>query len=423
MAEKLKKYIGLRNIYENRMSELHELAEQSVVDNALHSQFLQRYKSIEEILEEFEKLHRAITEILCITENPNLHENDQVRTVFDKKYFSVKAIYSDLFEKKPQILVENQNIDHISSNSKPHVHLPEIKLIKFTGNIKTFSSFIEVFNALIHENSTLSNVEKFSHLHSCLEGPPKNLISCLPLTNANYITAYSNLVKRYTNKRYLATAHYNELKNCSPVLSENPLSLRVLLDTFSENLSALKNLQFNPENWDFPLVQLIFEKLDEVTISRFELSYASSEMPSYETVIEFLEKQCTAYDTIVLSSLPKKGKPKNYIQNRTTNSVNPRQSSAYFASANNTSCPLCKGNHLLFKCASFLTKSPQDRYNFVKQNKICVNCLSQTHNFKRCNSQNTCHNCNKRHHTLLHFNNTNYVESPNVTNFTSNKFT
>lgn len=419
MADKIKKYIGSRQIHANRMSELHQLAVQSKADESLHSQFVQRFKSIEETYEEFEKLHKAITEILCTIENSNLVENDKVRSEFDNLYYSVKGIYADLFETKPQVLAQNANVDPVS-HSKIRVHLPEIKLIKFSGDIKTFSSFIEVFNALIHNNSALSNVEKFSHLHSCLDGPPKNLISCLPLSNDNYITAYSNLINRYTNKRYLATAHYNELKNCPSVSSENPHSLRILLDIFSENLAALKNLKYNPANWDFPLVQLIFEKLDETTISRFELNYASSEMPSYETVIQFLDKQSTAYETILLSSqssLSKKGKVKPYVPNRITNNhFNQRQSSAYFTSTTNTVCPLCKGNHLLFKCSSFLTKSPQERYNFVKQNRNCVNCLSQTHNSKQCNSQVNCHNCNKRHHTLLHFNNQSSNDPSNPTN-------
>lgn len=56
--------------------------------------------------------------------------------------------------------------------------------------------------------------------------------------------------------------------------------------------------------------------------------------------------------------------------------------------------------------APFKSKSPKERNDFVKQHKICFNCISSSlHNPRKCKSVIRCkvEGCGKAHHTLLHF--------------------
>ncbi|XP_067616222.1 uncharacterized protein [Eurosta solidaginis] len=46
--------------------------------------------------------------------------------------------------------------------------------------------------------------------------------------------------------------------------------------------------------------------------------------------------------------------------------------------------------------------SVQNRTKFVKQAKLCTNCLSSTHIINECTSKWSCSTCHQRHHTLLH---------------------
>ena len=71
-------------------------------------------------------------------------------------------------------------------------------------------------------------------------------------------------------------------------------------------------------------------------------------------------------------------------------------------------CWLCKNNHRLMDCPSFKDRSISERRQFVKDNKLCFNCLCKTHFVKDCESSFICRekNCDKKH-TLLH-------EPPNV---------
>ena len=67
-------------------------------------------------------------------------------------------------------------------------------------------------------------------------------------------------------------------------------------------------------------------------------------------------------------------------------------------------CWLCKNNHRLMNCPSFKNRSISERRQFVKENKLCFNCLSKTHIVKDCKSSCICRekNCDKKHHMLLY---------------------
>lgn len=72
-------------------------------------------------------------------------------------------------------------------------------------------------------------------------------------------------------------------------------------------------------------------------------------------------------------------------------------------------CHLCKGSHILPQCDQFKKKSVQDRYKIALQNRLCCNCLKGSgHRAQDCqNKACEIQNCNRKHHPLLHRNETN----------------
>lgn len=117
------------------------------------------------------------------------------------------------------------------------------------GDYKEFSSFIDLYGALVDKNTSLSEIEKFNYLLSVLDGPPLSLIRTIPRTSDNYEIAYNTLNNRYSNKRIIAQMHSAAIENTSKINADNSIALRKLLDTFSENLAALKDLNFNVDAW------------------------------------------------------------------------------------------------------------------------------------------------------------------------------
>ncbi|XP_044757673.1 uncharacterized protein LOC123315852 [Coccinella septempunctata] len=286
-------------------------------------------------------------------------------------------------------------LDLLSSN----VRLPKIDLTKFDGQFKKFATFHDQFNALIHKNSRLSNIEKFTYLISSLEGPPLSLVRSIPLTESNYTQAYEAIVTRYSNKRLRAQSHWVEIENSARINVQTPGSLRKLLDTFTENLAALKTLGFPTEQWDFVMLMLLLNRLDVDTVTRFETEHGSAEVPQYTKLVEFLNRQCTVLDTLASPQVTRTKKP---LPVQSQMKV-PRSNAFHVNKSPATNCILCKQNHSLYTCSAFKNKSPADRYIFCKTSRLCFNCLSSAHTLNSCRSTYSCKKCNSKfHHTLLH---------------------
>lgn len=396
IADKIKRCKIFRATEINKIHELYEVAQTAVDDRTTHTLFKLRCLEIDSIKEEFSKQHYALIALLATVEDANLRDEDTIRQTFDKEYFAIRTIYTDLFE---NVLNETRDID-VPEMQNSNIKLPKVELIKFNGDIKLFPTFIDMFNALVHENRSLCSIEKFNYLISSLSGPPLSLVKCLPMTTNNYETAYNSLVDRYSNKRLLAVAYWTEIENSTKLTSENPNALRRLLDIFSENLAALKNLEFPVDQWDFILVNMLLKRLDSSTVTRFEMHHGSLEIPTYSELVDFLNKHCIALDTLTFGAQTHKNRKMDFNKKSQNRSV---PSSSFFVKTNNVTCSLCKDSHMLYKCPIFAAKTQLERFQFAKSSRLCLNCLSDMHMIKNCNSTSLCRQCKQKHHTLLHF--------------------
>ena len=66
---------------------------------------------------------------------------------------------------------------------------PKMILPRFTGEITEFRGFWHRFKTAVHNNPSLSMVDKFTYLHALVEGTVAQSIQGLALTEANYKAA------------------------------------------------------------------------------------------------------------------------------------------------------------------------------------------------------------------------------------------
>ena len=66
------------------------------------------------------------------------------------------------------------------------IKLPKLVLPKFRGEITKWQTFWDSFNSSVHSSPHLTQIDKFNHLNSLLEGQALRAIQGLTLTNANY---------------------------------------------------------------------------------------------------------------------------------------------------------------------------------------------------------------------------------------------
>ena len=78
-----------------------------------------------------------------------------------------------------------------------NARLPKLILPKYKEEVTKWHSFWDSFKAAVHENATLSAIEKFNYLISLWEGTASHAIQGLTLTKANYQSAIEILQERF----------------------------------------------------------------------------------------------------------------------------------------------------------------------------------------------------------------------------------
>ncbi|CAH0564505.1 unnamed protein product [Brassicogethes aeneus] len=403
--------IAQRNSVVIRMKSIFEAAESAEDSDVKRRGFKVRYVQVKTLYQTFFKQHSIILAHLANTAGSDLESHHKICNEFEEMYYYIQGVFSNYEpDTSANDSFASQTNTNVTPNISSHIRLPRIELPKFSGEIREWKTFIDMFIAMVHDNASLSNVEKFNYLRASLVGSPLAIVTQLPLTGANYKIAYAALLKRYENRRILATAHWRAIENANkiPENCSSPETIRQLISTFTENIAALKNLKFPTAKWDFILFQMLLSRLDTATSTRFELEQGDSvdTIPSFEELEEFLTKQCTAYEAVAFSapSAPKRTPQTSKSLPPPNNSFSkPRQTNSYLNNVATNLCPLCNVDHLLYKCPKFLEKTPRDRFELIKTRKWCVNCLSSKHTLFTCRSENVCRTCSKRHHSLIHF--------------------
>lgn len=391
----LKKLENKRKIYISRISEFYTVAVQSSTDISKRGQLKTRYEDISRNFDRFSEYHN---EVVMLTESDGDFESqEKIRKDAEYFYYEGLSIYHSL-NKTDAPITSSLGVEATAK-------LPPLNIPCFDGDPKTWSTFHDLFEKLIHENSNLSNVEKFRYLLSFLKDEPLKLLNGIAINNDNYNTAFKKLTDRYQNKRLIASNALDSIFSVS-LKNNSAKDLRVLLNTFSESLAVLNALNFNTDAWDFLLFYILLGKLDIETRTNFEIQTDSSKIPEYKELYNFVEIKCKALESVQHLNIPKNkvaspSKEKYFNRNigKAGNTFSLQTNVQYDS---RVKCYFCKGSHTLNKCPEFTSKSPKDRVSFVKQNKLCLNCLHHSHSLQNCTSSFKCRTCNGRHHSLIH---------------------
>lgn len=108
--------------------------------------------------------------------------------------------------------------------------LPKISLPQFSEGYVQWQSFSDLYNVLIHNNTTMSKIEKFHYLRASVNGEAERIIGHIGITSDNYLVAYNTFNERYTNIRIVTSKLIDRLIN-QPVASETVYDIKQLLDT------------------------------------------------------------------------------------------------------------------------------------------------------------------------------------------------
>lgn len=291
------------------------------------------------------------------------------------------------------------------------VRLPKIDMPHFGGDFQYWLEFRDTYLSLIHNNNSISNINKFHYLRAALQGSASHVIKNLDFRAENYPIAWQLLSDRYDNERLLINNHINALFNVEAFQKESSRSIRNIIDVTNKNLRALASLGQPTDHWDTLIIYIMSKKLDNLTYRYWEEHRnAIKGIPTFSQFIKFLNDRADLLDTLL------ENKSAQYKTNTYTDVLKhkPFISNATQYNSNNKSmnCPMCKQNHYLFSCQPFRDLDVESRLEKMKNFNVCKNCLRPGHAETRCRLSH-CKYCSKRHNTLLH---TDINRNPNTEN-------
>nr|CAI5834863.1 unnamed protein product [Callosobruchus analis] len=289
-------------------------------------------------------------------------------TVAERKFKTLTAKKEALFKVIQKIYDLSKNLDSdtkINQFRKLYFSLEDTRKNLIEGLDELNMTMLEidaaysqdynliVFKSRVHDNKSISNDDNIDYLIGRLKGPALSVCSTVAATGENYEIVWNALVEKYQDKRQLANSY-----------------LKQILD---------------------------FKTLDSETVKAFDMYMRETEVPKYADV-KFVKDQ----SKILFFHKPSGSSTKGHkIPSSRTFTIG--QQNQMIKNKAIVSYNFCKrSGHCIAKCFKFKALALGERYNTVRDNHGCFNCLSATHGVRSCTSSVSCTECNKKHHMLLH---------------------
>lgn len=256
---------------------------------------------------------------------------------------------------------------------------------------------------MVHTNKSITDIEKFCYLRNALEGEASSLIKNLETSSTNYEIAWKIITTRYNNTRMLIQTHTKRIFDLEPINKESAIKLKNLTDSLNAHIQALKALKHDPYNWGALLLHVIYTKLDTNSIRQWEVEVLRDDLPSVQSMMEFLGKRCQMLESVENAKLLIfKQNDSNYSSTKTSKFGTSKKGASTFLTTYKMKCYLCQQPHPIYKCTVFLALDIPSRISKINELKLCSNCLKRSdHQVKQCPARK-CGKCQKLHNSLLH---------------------
>ncbi|KAL7725242.1 hypothetical protein ACLKA6_015879 [Drosophila palustris] len=189
---------------------------------------------------------------------------------------------------KPQPVPQAQH--DCSMNVSQRSQLPKMRLPKFSGKHSEFRNFMCLFESLVDDDASLTNVEKFNHLVSCLSDEALGVVKPYPLTDCNYPKALASLKSVYDNKCLIFFDTVAQLFDIPSMTKPSASSLRSMIDTVSAIYASLSSLGDEKDISNAMIIHMVMAKVDHVTKSKFEEQLDYDKLPSWEDCAKQLNR-------------------------------------------------------------------------------------------------------------------------------------
>ncbi|XP_058449311.1 uncharacterized protein LOC131429278 [Malaya genurostris] len=204
---------------------------------------------------------------------------------------------------------------------------------------------------------------------------------------------------------------------------ESADELLVLVDKFEQHISVLRRLGETTDAWSSLLIYQLSIRLDSRTLREWE-SYCArldsdnvaailggtadplfddcdDEIPQYVSMVNFLQNYARVLQSV--GPITVTGRDRDMkLRQPVKFGAHISYSSGKQNHQSTRKCEKCNQDHLLYQCPEFQKMPDQQRLEFVRSKKLCLNCLRNVDHFAKTCPWKTCNRCPRKHHTLLH---------------------
>ncbi|XP_055837801.1 uncharacterized protein LOC129906162 [Episyrphus balteatus] len=267
------------------------------------------------------------------------------------------------------------SVADMTVSTVPHTisHLPKQRLPKFSGRYSDYKNFINSYNNLVENDLSLTRIEKFNYLLSCLSDQALGTVKAFQVTEANYPKALLSLKERYDNDCLIFLEYISQLIELPKVQKASSVSLRSLVDNISALISSLLSIGSHENICNAIIIHIAMSKVDTDTQSKWD------EQPHYKKLPDWKDcasKRCQYLEARVSKQIRSEQCVKTFNKHSSPKPtiVNPHRPQTSLA-ANQRSCILYRDlNHSITNCKKFLELSVMDRFWKTKKLGLCLNC-------------------------------------------------
>jgi len=175
---------GQRDLH-GRMSRSIDNLKKMGASNITQSVVETRISLIDQLWAKFESQHELIRALFKTDFNTSEYVRSGFFDTAENTYVQQRGALLDYAQRlkpadSPPIATASQSNDLTLKTA-----LPRITLKQFSGTYEEWPSFRDLFLSVVGRNSSISDVERFHYLRSCLQGPAEKLIRPLALTGDN----------------------------------------------------------------------------------------------------------------------------------------------------------------------------------------------------------------------------------------------
>ena len=293
-------------------------------------------------------------------------------------------------------------VRHNQSHQSYH-KLPKLNLPYFDGNLLHWQTFWDTFETSIHENGSLSDVQKFTYLRNQVQGVAAQCIAGLPLTSGNYYQAIGIIRERFGQEHKIINANIQSMIDLPPPMS-NAESLRNFSDRIECSIRGLESLGTHESSFGTILTPIIYNKLPSdvrksITRDRGNDDWDLDSLRNAiqrEVCVQLAGNSTSAYPEVN----PEVDYTASFLVGTSDTSVTRWNTGCeqYANFVRKHNCLYCEKSHHPNACRN--VANHWERIKIVKRKHACFNCFGR-HRVAKCYSKSRCLKCGEKHHTSL----------------------